>query len=250
MQTNGAVQRPAIQIEKQDPTELMEAEVDGAAQESLAAPVVHVQLSHTASVVTTQCSWVTLKTTINTSLSLMCATFYTHTHTHSYCHAFLSHTMQDMTRALQSLCSSAATPPPPPPRLLRPSSFSLFSLAQQIISPLMTKLLQVLITSLLIAPGAFFLSSPAAIPSPALSQPVSVYDSACRFRPPFHLETEMICRCCRRLLADQKCIKQPQLDGNGAQRPACPRVRPRVSPCVCALSVGMCRGNSLRYKQK
>lgn len=159
MQTNGAVQRPAIQIEKQDPTELMEAEVDGAAQESLAAPVVHVQLSHTASVVRTQCSWVTLKTTINTSLSLMCATFYTHTRTHSYCHAFLSHTMQeDMTRALQSLCSSA-TPPTPPPLLLlllRSSSFSLFSLAQQIISPLMTKLLQVLITSLLIAPGAFF----------------------------------------------------------------------------------------------
>lgn len=159
MQTNGAVQRPAIQIEKQDPTELMEAEVDGAAQESLAAPVVHVQLSHTASVVTTQCCWVTLKTTINASLSLMChsTTFYTRTHTLILpCFSQPHHARHDKSPAVSLLLRHPPHPPPPPPSLLCPSSFSLFSLAQQIISSLMTKLLQVLITSLLIAPGAFF----------------------------------------------------------------------------------------------
>lgn len=114
MQTNGAVQRPAIQIEKQDPTELMEAEVDGAAQESLAAPVVHVQLSHTASVVTTQCCWVTLKTTINASLSLMChsTTFYTRTHTLILpCFSQPHHARHDKSPAVSLLLRHPPHPP-------------------------------------------------------------------------------------------------------------------------------------------
>lgn len=83
---------------------------------------------------------------------------------------------------------------------LAPILLSVFPLvlAQYIISPHMTILLWALITSLLIAPSAFLLRPPL----PALSQQC-LYTIAPVNIKPFHLETEMMCRCCY-LLTNQK----------------------------------------------
>lgn len=142
----------------------------------------------------------------------------THTLSHAHTHMLPCFSQSHFARpnkSLQSLCSS--TP-----------SFLLFS-------PLFTRTTNYFPSHDQAAPSphyqlidrqrCFFPPPPLLYPSPALSHPASGYDSACRFHPPFHLEIEMICRCCRRLLTDQMCIKHPQLVENGAQSHASPCVR-------------------------
>lgn len=72
-----------------------------------------------------------------------------------------------------------------------PCLFFPLSLTQHVISPHMTILLCALITSLLIAPIAFLPRPPLPALSERCLQMIAAIDTIA-----FHLQTEMMCRCC------------------------------------------------------
>lgn len=148
---------------------------------------------YSTSVVTARFCRVTATTTINNP-TIMCRWWDTHTYT--WMHIFFP----TIYLAWLGIFLLPLHPPTPIPHLSRQLSFPL-SLTQHVVSPHMTIQLWALITSLLIAPSTFLLRPPL----PALSQ-WCLYTMEPVDTITFHLETEIMCRCCY-LLCDQKGIK-------------------------------------------